>query len=79
MSTTIAKWGNALGMRIPSFIVKKANLHSGDSVELQLLKTGEILIKPVTKKIKLNDLLKGITKKNCHHEIDWGQEEGNEI
>ena len=47
MSVQLAKWGNALGVRIPAFLARKANLNPGDLVDFELLETGEIVLKPV--------------------------------
>lgn len=78
MSVALAKWGNALGVRIPSYIVKKAGLHSGDVVEVTLLEEG-VLIKPTQKKHLLEQLLAGITEDNLHSETEWGSVEGHEV
>jgi len=79
MSVTLAKWGNAIGVRIPSYLIKRADLHPGDTVDVKLLESGEILLKPAHKKLLLKELVAGITKKNCHSEIDWGENTGNEV
>jgi antitoxin MazE len=79
MSVQLAKWGNALGVRIPAFLAKKAGLKPGDSVDVELLETGEIVLKPVSKrKLSLEERLANITNDNRHGETDWGRAEGNE-
>lgn len=80
MSVQLAKWGNTLGIRIPSFIVTKADLRPGDLVEIEMLESGEIILKPVPKpKPNLEDLVAGITPENRHPETDWGEAAGNEV
>lgn len=78
MSVTLAKWGNALGIRIPSYVVKKANLHPGDAMEVTLIDEG-LLIKPMQKKHQLENLLAKITAANLHSETEWGESEGREV
>jgi antitoxin MazE len=79
MSVQLAKWGNALGVRIPAFLARKANLNPGDLVDLVLLETGEIVLKPVRKrKLTLEERVAGISSENRHDETDWGHTEGHE-
>ena len=42
MSVQLAKWGNALGVRITAFLARKANLNPGDLVDFELLETGVV-------------------------------------
>ena len=80
MSVQLAKWGNALGVRIPALLVKKAGLKPGDPVDVELLETGEILLKPMQKrKLNLEEMLAKITPDNRHDETDWGNAEGGEV
>ena len=34
METVVQKWGNSLGVRIPSMFVKEFDLHNGSSVDI---------------------------------------------
>ena len=58
MNMMIAKWGNSLGLRIPSAIAKEAGLREGASVRLSVRK-GRIIAEPVH--YDLESLVKGIT------------------
>jgi antitoxin MazE len=79
MSVQLTKWGNALGVRIPAFLTRKANLSPGDLVDFELLETGEIVLKPVRKrKLTLEERVAGINSENRHDETDWGHTEGHE-
>ncbi|MDR0781617.1 MAG: AbrB/MazE/SpoVT family DNA-binding domain-containing protein [Pseudomonadales bacterium] len=42
----IAKWGNSLAMRIPADLVRRFDLHEGDSVNAQLTAAGALIIQP---------------------------------
>lgn len=76
MQAHIKKWGNSLGMRIPSQITQKLQITDGSCVEL-LLEEGRLVISP--KKYDLDALLLGITPENLHQE-EWQEEDsvGNE-
>jgi len=75
--SAIQKWGNSLGLRIPSEVVKKMGLKSGDVVSCDL--EGDTIVIHIQKpKYSLNQLLDGITEGNSHEETDTGKALGNE-
>lgn len=79
METTIQKWGNSLGVRLPKSIATNQSLTAGSRVTVKETKTG-ISIEIAKKKTRtLADMLKGITKDNLHDEVDWGKPVGSEI
>jgi len=75
MQTVVQKWGNSLGIRIPSLYVKEFNLKNGSSVEITE-EDGKIVIVPPRK--ELNEMLSRITKENMHLPIETGSSVGNE-
>lgn len=74
----VQKWGNSLGLRIPSALAHSVNIDNGTEVEISLGNQA-LLIKPIVKKPTLEDLLSKITPENRHNEFDWGESEGNEF
>ena len=46
MYTTIQKWGNSQGVRLPKVILEMANLNENDTVELKV-ENGKVIISPV--------------------------------
>lgn len=66
MKATIQKWGNSLGIRIPSYIAKDLSLENGSSVEI-LEEDNRIIIQPKNNK-KLQDILALINDDNIHKE-----------
>jgi antitoxin MazE len=77
--TTIQKWGNSQGIRIPKIMLDDLEIAEGGQVEL-LSENGLIIIKPaiMTRKI-IEELFDGYTG-DCHEEeMDWGDPVGNEI
>jgi antitoxin MazE len=78
MQTTIRKWGNSLAVRIPKAFVKEAHVACGTPVDLSV-DDGKIVIDPHTKsEYRLEDLLKGVTKRNLHAEVATGVVVGRE-
>ena len=75
MQAHIQKWGNSLGLRIPSQWAKQLNLHQGSAVTLEI-DQDRLIIQPP--KYSLDAMLSEITPKNQHHQILDGDKKGNE-
>jgi len=75
MQTLVQKWGNSLGVRIPSLYVKEFNLKNGTNVEITE-EDGKIVIVPALK--ELTEMLSRITEENIHLPIETGSSVGNE-
>jgi antitoxin MazE len=78
MSTTIQKWGNSLGIRIPSQIAERIAVGQGSEVELVVGDDHTLIIIPKKKKPTLEELLAQCKPENRHDEIDFGVE-GKEL
>jgi antitoxin MazE len=79
MNATIQKWGNSLALRIPKTVARDTQLKNGSIVNLAVRK-GTVIIEPVKKtKYRLDDLLKGVSKKNIHDSVDTGPPVGREV
>jgi antitoxin MazE len=76
MKATIQKWGNSLGVRIPSIMAKDLMLEHGSEVEL-IEEDDRIIIQP-PKAPRLEDLLKAINESNIHEEIETHGPHGSE-
>jgi len=78
MQTRIQKWGNSLAVRIPKAFVREARVAYGTTVDLSV-DDGKIVIDPYPEpEYRLDDLLKGITKRNRHPETNTGKSVGKE-
>ena len=77
MKATIQKWGNSLGVRIPSIMAKDLMLKNGSEVEL-IEETDKIIIQP-KKTSCLEDLLEAINESNIHEEMKTNGPHGNEV
>jgi len=75
MKTVVQKWGNSLGVRIPSVYVKEFNLKNGHPVEITK-EDGKIVIVPPRK--VLDEMLSRVTQDNMHSPIETGESVGNE-
>ncbi len=74
----VTKWGNSLGVRIPSGLAKQIELTEGMQVGISVV-DGRLVIQPeYRKKYTLDELLDGMTAENCHSEVDLGEPVGNE-
>ena len=62
MRTNIRKWGNSAGTIIPAKALAKAGFSLGDAVEI-LAVDGQIVIRQVTPKYTLDDLLASCPRK----------------
>ncbi|MBV8904604.1 MAG: AbrB/MazE/SpoVT family DNA-binding domain-containing protein [Acidobacteriia bacterium] len=78
MKATVKKWGNSAAVRIPASVMEATHLHLDESVDVHEEK-GRIIIEPLRKKsYRLEDLIKGISKKNLPELIDFGSAMGRE-
>ena len=76
----VAKWGNSLAVRIPKPVTDQVRLKRGTNVEVVAL-NGDVVVRPAERrrKLRLEDLLKRVTRKNIHPEIQTGPPRGREI
>ncbi|MCG6143280.1 AbrB/MazE/SpoVT family DNA-binding domain-containing protein [Leptospira bandrabouensis] len=77
MESTVQKWGNSLGIRIPKLFAKQLDLNDGSQVEV-IQEGNRIIIYPYTKET-LEQKLKKINSKNLHNEVDSGNSVGSEF
>ena len=79
MITTIRKWGNSLGLRIPRNLAKDVQVEEGSSVQLSVRK-GRLVITPIKRKeYSLEELVTDIKPSNLHEEIEFGAPAGREV
>ncbi len=79
MRVTVKKWGNSAAVRLPASVMQATQLELDEVVEVRE-DQGRIVIERVRqKRYELSELLKGITNKNQHREIDFGPAVGGEM
>lgn len=79
MLTKVQKWGNSLGLRIPKSLAYQAGVEAGSEVSLAV-EEGELIIRPArAPRYELKKLLRGVTAKNLHKEVETGDPVGREV
>ena len=86
MQTTVVKWGNSHGIRLPKAFLNNIGIKENDPVDIRL-ENEEIVIKKIKTKErkKLKQRLYDFYGKNCEHiaesqkEYNWGKPVGKEI
>ena len=79
MLTRVRKWGNSLGLRIPSSFAAELGVEDGSPVDLTL-QNGEIRLRPHRRRrYSLATLLESITERNRHGAVDSGRRVGREV
>ena len=79
MLAKVQKWGNSLAVRIPRSFARDTRLASGSAVDISL-QEGKLVLTPAPRQhYRLEDLLRGVTKKNRHGEVQTGGAVGQEV
>lgn len=86
MKTTIKRWGNSLGIRIPKAFLENANFSENEPVDI-ILENEKIIIKKAS--LRRHRTIKERLIEYCEtnpgqtytwqKEIDWGKPTGKEI
>lgn len=79
MELRLQKWGNSIGIRIPSSILKSLNLKVSDTIELNQVDDKLVISKSKQKKISLDERFKKYSGENLSKEFVWDDSRGNEI
>jgi len=79
MRATIRKWGNSLGLLIPSTMSRELGIGEATSVEMRVVKSSLIIKAKAAKKPELKKLLAGINQGNLHKAIETGAPVGREV
>ena len=79
MQTRIQKWGNSLGLRIPKAFAEEAGVQAGSEVDISV-EDGDLIIRPIRlPRYELRILLRRVTAKNVHDEVETGEPVGREV
>ncbi len=79
MKTRIQKWGNSLAVRIPRPLAEESELHEDSAVDVTV-RNGKLMVAPLAEPgVSLEELVRQITKRNRHHEVETGGPIGNEV
>jgi antitoxin MazE len=78
MRVYVRKWGNSLALRIPKAVAQDVGVRAGSVLDVAVSR-GKIVAAPaVPERVRLKDLLRRVTKKNLHAELESGPPVGRE-
>ena len=79
MTTSIQKWGNSQGVRIPKILLDTVNWSEDEEITI-VVENGKLIMEKANGKRKnIKDLFENYTEEYIPIEIDWGEPEGKEI
>lgn len=79
MASTVQKWGNSLGIRIPKSLAEQVHLREGTTVELNAAR-GVLTIRPKRRrKYTLAQLLARARRPSPHRDLDRVSPVGREL
>lgn len=80
MTTTIQKWGNSQGIRIPKMLLDMVNWSENEEIIIEV-KNDKIVIEKAkeNKRKNIKELFADFDGEYEKMEIDWGKPEGEEI
>lgn len=79
MEVRLQRWGNSMGIRIPSSILKALNLKANDTLEIVEEDNKIIITVRKNKKISLSERFRKYNGNNEVTPYDWGEPVGKEI
>ena len=79
MEAKLQKWGNSIGIRIPSSDLKTLDLKTNDIVDIKCENNMIIISKPKRKKISLEERFKKYNGENQAKYFTWDSDVGKEI
>jgi len=78
MQVRVQKWGNSLALRIPKPFAQDTGVREGTLVGLSVSE-GCLVAAPIrARKMRLQDLLRKVTRANLHREANTGTPVGRE-
>lgn len=79
MTTTLQKWGNSQGVRIPKTLLDTVNWSEDEQISI-VVENGKIVMEKAKGKRKnIKELFENYDEEYEPAEIDWGKPEGEEI
>jgi antitoxin component of MazEF toxin-antitoxin module len=81
LKATLSTWGKSVAIRIPAELVRSNGWQAGQTLGFHPAANGGLLLKPLPKKLNLDELLAQVTDDNLPDETDvhWGAPRGSEV
>jgi antitoxin MazE len=77
MRARIQRWGNSLAVRLPKSVAESVGLAEGSEVGVEQ-RDGELVLRPVHRRYRLDELLAEVRPKQLHAEVATGAARGKE-
>ena len=79
MTTSIQKWGNSQGIRIPKILLDTVKWNEDEEISI-IVEDGKLILEKVKEKRKnIKELFENYEGEYEPTNIDWGEPEGEEI
>jgi len=86
MTTTLQRWGNSQGVRIPKNLVETLGLKIGSDLSIELSEDGSHIAilpvqdeRPVRRRHRIEDLVAASSPDAFKGEVGWGESQGREV
>ncbi len=86
MKTTLQRWGNSQGIRIPKSMVEKLGLDLGSEVEVEVSSGHNHItvtpakdVRPIRGRHRIEDLIAASSASAFDGGYDWGSPQGKEV
>ena len=79
MEVRLQKWGNSMGIRIPSSLLKSLDLNLNDKIDIKEEENKIIISKSKKDKISLEELFKDYNGGKLENDFEWDEPVGNEL
>lgn len=79
MTTSIQKWGNSQGVRIPKMLLDAVKWSENEEVTITVYDGKLIIEKAKKEKESIMELFENYEGEYTPEEVDWGKPEGKEV
>lgn len=79
MTTSIQKWGNSQGVRIPKMLLDAVKWSENEKVTITVYDGKLIIEKAKKEKESIMELFENYEGEYTPEEVDWGKPEGKEV
>ena len=79
MTTSIQKWGNSQGVRIPKMLLNAVKWSENEEVTITVYDGKLIIEKAKKEKESIMELFENYEEEYTPEEVDWGKPEGKEV
>jgi antitoxin MazE len=79
MEIKLQKWGNSMGIRIPSNVIKSLGIKEGDNLKLEQQNNHLLLSKIERKHLTLKERFANYSGPNRSKDFTWDEAKGREV